>query len=75
MLELNFKLTDALRQIEAEKGIAMDTVLDALQENYPEFEGRAADLIFVRRMERARSLVTGPFSWKRDVGFCTPIIA
>ena len=25
-------------------------VLDALQENYPEFEGRAADLIFVRRM-------------------------
>jgi DNA-binding transcriptional MerR regulator len=25
-------------------------VLDALQENYPEFEGRAADMIFVRRM-------------------------
>jgi hypothetical protein len=25
-------------------------VLDALQENYPEFEGRTADLIFVRRM-------------------------
>lgn len=25
-------------------------VLDALQENYPEFEDRAADLIFVRRM-------------------------
>ena len=26
------------------------TVLDALQDNYPEFEDRAADLIFVRRM-------------------------
>jgi len=26
------------------------TVLDALQENYPAFEGRAADMIFVRRM-------------------------
>ena len=25
-------------------------VLDALQENYPAFEGRAADLMFVRRM-------------------------
>jgi len=25
-------------------------VLDALQDNYPEFEGRPADLIFVRRM-------------------------
>lgn len=26
------------------------TVLDALNENYPAFEGRAADLLFVRRM-------------------------
>lgn len=26
------------------------TVLDALQENYPAFEGRAADMLFVRRM-------------------------
>jgi hypothetical protein len=26
------------------------TVLDALQENYPAFEGRTADLLFVRRM-------------------------
>ena len=25
-------------------------VLDALQENYPQFEGRSADLLFVRRM-------------------------
>jgi hypothetical protein len=26
------------------------TVLDSLQENYPAFEGRGADLLFVRRM-------------------------
>lgn len=32
MLELDFKLVDALKQIETEKGISMDTILDALQD-------------------------------------------
>jgi hypothetical protein len=32
-------------------------VLDALQENYPEFEGRAADLLFVRRMGLSTALL------------------
>jgi hypothetical protein len=32
-------------------------VLDALQENYPEFEGRSADLLFVRRMGLSTALL------------------
>ena len=32
-------------------------VLDALQENYPAFEGRAADLLFVRRMGLSTALL------------------
>ena len=31
-MELDFKLTDALKQIENEKGISMDTILDALKD-------------------------------------------
>jgi hypothetical protein len=33
------------------------TVLDSLQENYPAFEGRTADLIFVRRMGLSTALL------------------
>jgi len=33
------------------------TVLDALQENYPAFEGRHADLLFVRRMGLSTALL------------------
>ncbi len=33
------------------------TVLDALQENYPAFQGRTADLIFVRRMGLSTALL------------------
>ena len=32
-------------------------VLDALQENYPAFEGKAADLLFVRRMGLSTALL------------------
>jgi DNA-binding transcriptional MerR regulator len=32
-------------------------VLDALQENYPQFEGRSADLLFVRRMGLSTALL------------------
>jgi DNA-binding transcriptional MerR regulator len=32
-------------------------VLDALQENYPEFDGRSADLLFVRRMGLSTALL------------------
>jgi hypothetical protein len=32
-------------------------VLDTLQENYPEFEGRSADLLFVRRMGLSTALL------------------
>jgi N utilization substance protein A len=32
VLEVNFKLMDALKQIEREKGLAVDTVLEALKD-------------------------------------------